>query len=270
MRYVALVVALIAGACSKNETPAQPGAADVAAAHAGVLPGARGVTQLQGKVLEKHDAVGYTYLKLQTAEGELWAAVQTAEVAVGSDVTVASDTRMVDFESKTLGRRFDAIYFGALARPGAAPAAEGCGGGCGDHAAAGCGGDDHAGHAHAQAPAPQAPQKVEKAPGANGRTVSEIFAQRGKLAGSRVAVRGTVTKVSHGILGKNWLHLRDGTGTAEGKDDDLTVTTQLEASVGEVVLLEGILQTDRDIGSGYFYLVLLEDAVAPGTAAAAK
>jgi hypothetical protein len=75
-----------------------------------------------------------------------------------------------------------------------------------------------------------------------------------------VAVRGTVVKFLPQILGKNWVHLRDGSGSATGKDEDLTVTTQDTAAVGEVVTATGTVFTDRDFGSGYTYPVILEEA----------
>jgi hypothetical protein len=74
-----------------------------------------------------------------------------------------------------------------------------------------------------------------------------------------VAVRGKVVKYNEGILGKNWLHLRDGSGTA-GKDDDLAVTTQGKAAVGDVVVVRGPLHLDRDFGAGYAYALIVEDA----------
>ena len=59
-------------------------------------------------------------------------------------------------------------------------------------------------------------------------------------------------------MGKNWLHIQDGTG-AEGTND-LTVTTSGTAKVGDTVLVSGVLVTDKDFGYGYKYAVLIEDA----------
>ena len=63
-----------------------------------------------------------------------------------------------------------------------------------------------------------------------------------------------------GIMGKNWVHLRDGSGSREQKDDDLTVTTSQTVEVGAVVLAKGTVGVDRDFGSGYKYPVILEEA----------
>jgi hypothetical protein len=66
-------------------------------------------------------------------------------------------------------------------------------------------------------------------------------------------------KYNEQIMGRNWLHIRDGSGTA-GKDNDLTVTTADKAAVGDVVVVKGKVQVDKDFGAGYSYPVIVEDA----------
>jgi hypothetical protein len=127
-------------------------------------------------------------------------------------------------------------------------------------------GDPHAGmaagepppHALAEPATPTSP--VERSRASNGKTVAEVFAARSRLDQTRVAVRGTVVKLTEGVLGKNYLHLRDGTGTAEAGDDDLMVTTTEAFSIGETVEVEGQLAIDQDVGVGYSYPALLTDA----------
>ncbi len=102
-------------------------------------------------------------------------------------------------------------------------------------------------------------QKVAKATGADGRTVEEIWAQREKLKGKPVAVRGQVVKFTP-VMGKNFLHLRDGTGSADTNNNDVTVTTGDSAAVGDVVTAKGTVIVDKDFGAGYAYPVLVDDA----------
>jgi hypothetical protein len=102
--------------------------------------------------------------------------------------------------------------------------------------------------------------KVPKAEGRDARTVAQVYAERLALKDKTVAVRGKVVKSSFGIMGRNWLHIRDGSGSREKKDDDLTVTTADAAAVGDVVLVRGVAHVDRDFGAGYAYPVVLEDA----------
>ena len=91
-----------------------------------------------------------------------------------------------------------------------------------------------------------------------GQTVMEILTGREKFVGKSIAVRGRVVKFNGGILGKNWLHVRDGSG-GEGTND-LTVTTDAVARVGDIVLVTGMLASDRDFGSGYKYALIVENA----------
>ncbi len=102
--------------------------------------------------------------------------------------------------------------------------------------------------------------KVPKAEGANAKTVAELWALRAALAGKDIAVKGKVVKVTAGVMGKNWLHVRDGSGSKATKDNDLAVTTDATAKVGDVVTLSGTVSVDKDFGAGYAYPVIIENA----------
>jgi len=206
--------------------------------------GPAGVAPLQGKVLETMDAGPYTYLRLQTGNGETWAAVPKAAVQKGQQVTIQGPMTMTQFESRTLNRTFDTIVFGSLAGVGAAVSEQEL---LAAHAGTAKGGEVEVG-------------PVLKAAGPQGRTVAEVIGQRAQLAGKTVAVRGKVVKFSAGIMDRNWIHLRDGSGSAASKTNDLLVTTQQTAAVGDVVLARGIVRTNQDFGAGYTYDVLIEDA----------
>lgn len=278
MRSIAVVIATLAFSAACRKVPPEPPAPKVepVALAASKPPSAREAavpsgSPLTGKVIETIAAGTYTYLRLATGGGETWAAVPTVKLAPGAEVTVMNPMPMDGFESKTLGRKFEHIVFGTLG--GAAPAA----------AAAGVGpGAPAGGAAPAAAPAPAgaaaaddvaAPHRgvasvspaaageihVPRAPGPDGKTVGDIFAQRKALKDAKVLMRGKVVKFSAGIMGRNWLHLRDGTGEP-GKSDDLTVTTKDMSVVGEVVLVKGTVHLDRDFGAGYSYPVIVEDA----------
>jgi hypothetical protein len=111
----------------------------------------------------------------------------------------------------------------------------------------------------AKAPASSEPIKVEKAKGKDAYTVSELYAQSGTLDKKAVTVRGKVVKVSKGIMGKNWVHLRDGSGDAGKGTNNIVVTSQEDPKVGDVVTARGTLCKDKDFGAGYKYPVILEE-----------
>ncbi len=99
---------------------------------------------------------------------------------------------------------------------------------------------------------------IAKAEG--GKTVAEVYAEKDALAGTKVTVRGKVVKANTGIMGKDWLHVRDGSG-ADGTND-LTLTTNSSPlpKVGDTVLVTGTVVLNKDFGMGYQYPVMLEDA----------
>ena len=90
-------------------------------------------------------------------------------------------------------------------------------------------------------------------------SLAELFENMKKFEGKKIKVVGKVTKFNSGILGKNWIHLSDGT-SFEGQND-LMITSQETAIVNDEVILEGVVALDKDFGAGYFYKIILEQAI---------
>jgi hypothetical protein len=59
-------------------------------------------------------------------------------------------------------------------------------------------------------------------------------------------------------MDRNWVHLQD--GTSDSGSFDLTVTTEEEVNVGDVLTFEGKIKLDKDFGAGYSYEVIMEQA----------
>jgi len=108
-------------------------------------------------------------------------------------------------------------------------------------------------------PAATVTEPISPAPG--GMTVADVWAKRTAMAGKQVTVRGKVVKFNAQIMGRNWLHIQDGSGKAEDKTHDLTVTTSSDVKVGDIVTVTGKVAVDKDFGAGYAYPVIVEDAV---------
>jgi hypothetical protein len=251
MRAIPFACALVLLSCHRQPAP-KPAASPSPTAPPAAAQAA-GVT-VAGKVLERIDAGVYSYLRLDTLQGEQWAAVRKCELRVGDQAVVTHAMAMDGFESRTLNRKFERIVFGILEGEGAPGA-----GTATPPSPHGQAGDVHGGTPPAP-PAELGPIAVRRASGPDAATVAELYAKKAALRDQPVAVRAKVVKVLPGIMGKNWLHVRDGSGSEEKRDNDLTVTTDDVATVGSVVLVQGRLHTDKDLGSGYRFSVIVEDA----------
>jgi len=195
-------------------------------------------TVLNGTVLEVKDVDSYTYVRLKTKEGETWAAVGKSALKKGASVSIENTIVMTNFESKTLKKTFPSIVFGTLAVSAKETASA------------------HAGVSKVQ---DSTPIKVTKATGANARTIAEIVAQGKDLKDKPVELHAQVVKFSPAIMGKNWIHLRDGTGSAADGSNDILVTSSGNTKVGDVITVTGVVRVDKDFGAGYAYKVLIED-----------
>jgi hypothetical protein len=216
-----------AGLAVPQERPASEGAAGGA---------------LTGTVSETMNSGGYTYMLLEKNGTKTWVAAPQMKVVKGQKVSLAPGPEMSNFSSATLKRTFDKIIF-STGPAGQTPKTAMTTGGSKDKTIN-----------------PPEKIKVEKATGPNAYTVAEIYQNIGHLDKKEVALRGKIVKVSQGIMGKNWLHLQDGSGEREKSTNDLVVTTQEEPSAGDVVTVNGIIYRDKDFGSGYRYRVIMEDA----------
>lgn len=234
---------------------------------------AEGIT---GTIAETMNAAGYTYMLLDTGKEKVWIAIPETEVTAGKKVSVQEGMEMKNFHSNSFDKTFESIVFSpgmAGAKPasphgkskkaqpaendsfaaaveaerGASPTAE-------QPVAATEGSAGSQG-----AIAPFADTEVEKAEGDNSYTVAEIFEQAKSLNGKKVRIRGQVVKFNANIMGRNWLHLQDGTGDPMQNTHDLVATTAEPLSGPNIITVEGTVAADKDFGAGYKYVVIVED-----------
>ena len=216
--------------------PSMTAAPTVAAAPS--MPEAPQAAVIRGQVAEVIQVSQYTYLRLESGE---WAAVpSTPSLAVGQTVAVVAQNQMIDFTSPSLGRTFAKIWFGVF--EGAEPVARA---------------------PQQDAPlAPKAPPpEVKAALAAVGSSsavslrVTDVYSERSVLGGQRVKVKGTVDRVNT-VQGVHYVHLKDGTGAAADKTDDLLCLSSTEVAKGAAVTLEGVVVLNKDVGMGPVPVVL--------------
>jgi LysM repeat protein len=191
-------------------------------------------------VKEVLQANAYTYLLVTDAEKEYWIAVPKTDVTVGKTYTYEGGMEMKKFESKDLKRTFDSVLFvEGIIDP----------------------------NAPAESEITSTPVKVvsskELSKGITlakgGISVFDLYATRDKLAGKTVILTGKVVKFMPQIMNKNWVHLQD--GSSFNGFNDITITTLEKVKIDDIVTLKGKVVLNKDLGSGYKYDVLVEDAV---------
>jgi len=199
---------------------------------------------LFGKVVETMNSGGYTYVNIEKDGNKTWVAVPPMKVVVGQEVAFQPGMVVTNFTSKTLNRTFETIIFS--------------GGPVGKHG----GQSMNAESPHHRQPDVPANMtiKVEKASEPNAYTVAELYEKSSGLDKKDVAVRGQVVKFSPNIMGKNWVHIQDGSGDPAKGTHDIVVTSQDRASVGDIVTAKGTLYKDKDFGTGYKYAAIVEQA----------
>ena len=205
---------------------------------------------VRGTVLENMNSGGYTYVFIETAQDQRWVAAMDTSVQVGDIVQTDQGMPMAQFESKTLNRTFEVVYFVGALQNLSAPVAP-------DGQASGAMPPDHP-TMDATDQAKAADIEVETLePGQN---IANVYANKEAMDGQQVSLRGKVVKYNSNILGWNFIHIQDGSGDAADGNHDLTVTSKSETAVGETVVLTGTIVLDKDFGAGYNFPVLLEDA----------
>jgi hypothetical protein len=243
-----------------------------------------------GTVIEVIDADPYTYANVKTKNGDIWVAVPKSDIKKDIEISFNENMRVVDFESKSLGKTFDVLIFANEIQsdtpikkikpehPHKQPE-----------------------HSHKKVETPavpttktvdanksetltkavvpaeikkgitqnvktvdvnksETPAKTATATTADGiTTIAEVYAKKSELNGKTIQVTGKVTKVSKAIMGKNWIHIQDGTG-ADGSNDLIFTSPTASAEIGDEVTAKGVVAIDQDLGYGYFYTVIIQES----------
>jgi hypothetical protein len=254
---LALVAGCGGGKLDSAETPSAQAGGTTEGHQSGMnAPAAVGDGMVVGVVTETMNTSGYTYVSVDADNGEsVWAAAPEFAVQVGDRVVVPTNMPMPGYHSQTLDRTFDMLYFANAIMIEGEDGQPGDGGLPSGHPDLGMGGSQ-SGSPMAPTPSDMDFSGIAKADG--GMTIAEVYAKRPDLGGKEIAVRGKVVKYTGGVMGRNWIHIQDGTG--EAGSNDLTVTTMTTANLGSTVLVRGVAAVDKDFGAGYFYPVIVEEA----------
>jgi len=185
----------------------------------------------------------YVYLNVDENGDNFWIATMKQEVNPGETVYYKGGLLKTHFESKEYHRTFDKIYL--VSRIVKA---------------------DHFRQVN--------PMKAKTMNNTSGRveikesigekikvkgslSIATLIANPEKYEGKKVQLSGKVVKANYNIMGRNWVHLKDGS-----RDDfDLVCTTDVPVPEGHVITINGVVRLNKDFGAGYVYDVIVEDAV---------
>jgi len=197
------------------------------------------------EVVEVLQVNSYTYLRVKENNNEKWLAVPTVIANKGDIYFYKGGMEMPNFESKELNRTFKSVIFlGAISKNPT--------------------GKDNVSFEHTKVKKEKGldlndglPVNIEPIEG--GVTISELFKNKKFYQGKRIKIRGKVIKFNSQVMSKNWIHLQD--GTDNNGNFDITITSNANVNVGDIVTLEGLVSLDKDFGYGYFYKLIIENAV---------
>lgn len=224
---------------------------------------------MKGVVKQSMQTTNYTYILFTVNNADQWVAVPSQQVKEGETYYFRGGLTMNNFESKELGKTFDNILFlerlstdeasAKMAKQPGVPSDQVAS----QHTVA-----EVPSETNGTAPAQpseykRTPPTIEKKsmkiePVKGGITVGELYKNKANYSGKIVKIKGEVTKFTPAVMGKNWLHIQDGT-EGSGKFD-LVVTSTKEVKVGDKITVEGKISLDKDLGYGYFFDVIMEDA----------
>ncbi|MDP2089854.1 MAG: hypothetical protein Q8J84_10695 [Flavobacteriaceae bacterium] len=203
----------------------------------------------QVTVKEVLNATAYTYLFVAEGEKEYWMAIPLTDIEVGKTYTYEGGMEMKNFESKDLNRTFESVYFVENLIDSDAPVKT-------EPKTT----EDPHGMTKKVEVGETSTKLMDGVTLAKGAiSLHDLFSGKDKLAGKTVILTGKVVKFNPDIMFKNWIHLQDGT-SFKGLNDIL-ITTLAKINVDEIVTLKGTVFLNKDLGAGYKYDILIEDAV---------
>jgi len=189
------------------------------------------------EVLEVLPTDKYVYMRVSEGNQEFWLATGKQPVEIGDRFQFTDGLLKTNFESKEYNRVFEKLYLVSRMTPLGGPATKSTDKG---------------------KTSLENISTDEVVPAEGSIAIADIIENPSKYDGKQVQVTGKCTKLNANIMGRHWIHLKDGSND----DYDFVVTSDQAIPEGHVVTMAGTISLDRDFGSGYRYEILMENATA--------
>jgi len=182
-------------------------------------------------------ATRYLYLLVQENNDEFWIAVRKMEINIGETYFYYGGLLKTNFKSNEYDKVFDKIYLvTSLVK------------------------SDHGNHINEKKLDIKDIKiaKTKSIPEIKGSIkISELVRNQKELEGKTVQISGICSKTNPNIMGRNWIHVKDGSLD----DYDLVITSSTYVKEGTQITIKGVVALNKDFGAGYMYKLILENGV---------
>ncbi|MDF1558335.1 MAG: hypothetical protein P1P80_09220 [ANME-2 cluster archaeon] len=199
-------------------------------------PYAYDTVKITGSVNQSIDVSGYTYLEVTDGTGSLWVAGYTTSLENGTEVT-ASGSLMKNFPSSSLGRTFEVLLLADSVSDGTTTTTSGS--------------------PHGSDTNNAVTDDINVTPVEGSTSIADIIANSATLSGQEVTVTAVVVK-STPLINEVFLTLDDNSLDENTERLKARCPNTFAVAIGDTVVITATVLTDVDLGSGYFYPVLLQ------------
>ncbi|HEX5167870.1 MAG TPA: hypothetical protein VFW11_01755 [Cyclobacteriaceae bacterium] len=182
--------------------------------------------------LEVLPTTKYVYVRVKEGSEEFWIATIKMEVTVGKTYFYRDGLLKTNFESKEHNRIFDRMYLVSSLVD-----------------------SDHGSKSTATESEPSHAAITDKIVVEGSVKIAELVANPKKYEGKVIQISGKCVKLNANIMGRNWVHLEDGSND----DFDLVITSNVAIPEGHTVTMTGKVSLNKDFGAGYQYSIILEE-----------
>ncbi len=186
--------------------------------------------------------IKYVYLFVEENKEQFWIATRKQNVNIGETYFYKGGLLKTNFESKEHNRVFDTIYL-------VTSLVQTDHGNNMDKSES----DKSQSKTNNKGKNETELKKVIEKPGSI--KIAELVENYKKYEGKTVQLSGKCVKINPNIMGRNWIHLKDGS-----KDDyDLVITSDTFVPEGSVITIKATVTLNKDFGAGYKYDLILEN-----------
>jgi hypothetical protein len=195
-------------------------------------------------VLEILPTTKYVYLKVKENDEPFWIATIKQNIEIGGAYYYKGGLLKTNFESKEHNKTFEKIYLvTSLVQS--------------NHGNENNSRSLNTKEKEQEISNTSKTNPVKNIPNPGSIKISELVNNIKKYEGKTVQLSGKCVKINPNIMGRNWIHLKDGSND----DFDLVITSDTFVKEGSAITIKAIVSLNKDFGAGYKYDIILENGI---------